>query len=256
MFDLYNTLTAYEGLLKDSYNNNNYKSKINNVNLMREIKKTIENSPEFYLENIGMGDDTTTNEASKFFEKWANLCYPNKIKFNKSLFLNGFANTYEYLLKSKYYSAQCGLTSKSQLNPDNPTFQDMMSDSYNGIIDKIRYKCQNIIWTNMMKLKSKYPMITKMISKRSDNEMIVPVEDSHMNTYVYLIDYDGSNAESYEKQYSNFDRSELEPTLSEIAKECVNKIFGHDSNIGYDEGGDYKEVCYGIVFKNTFIHVN
>lgn len=140
MFDLYNTLTAYESLLKDSYNN--YKSKINNVNLMREIKKTIENSPEFYLENIGMGDDITTDEASKFFEKWANLCYPNKIKFNKSLFLNGFANTYEYLLKSKYYSAQCGLTSKTQLNPDNPAFQDMMSDSYNGIIDKIKYKGQ------------------------------------------------------------------------------------------------------------------
>ena len=80
--------------------------------------------------------------------------------------------------------------------------------------------------------------------------------DDHTNTYVYFIDYDGSNAESYEKQYSNFDRSELELALSEIAKECVDKIFGDDSNIGYDEGGDYKEVCYGIVFRDIFIHVN
>lgn len=146
---------------------------------------------------------------------------------------------------------------KSKKTKENTvTYKEITHDEYRKIyLNKIK-KCQNLMWANMMKLKSKYPMISKMISKRGDNEMIVPVEDSHMNTYVYLIDYDGSNAESYEKQYSNFDRSELEPTLSEIAKECVNKVFGDDSNIGYDEGGDYKEVCYGIVFKNTFIHVN
>lgn len=139
---------------------------------------------------------------------------------------------------------------------DTIPYKEITHDEYRKTyLNKIK-KCQNMMWTNMMKLKSKYPMITKMISKRSDNEMIVPVEDVHLNTYIYLIDYDGSNTESYEKQYSNFDRSELEPALSEIAKECVNKIFGDDSNVSYEEGGDYKEFCYGIVYKDTFIHVN
>ncbi len=143
-----------------------------------------------------------------------------------------------------------------KIKKNSAPYKEITHDEFiKNYLNKIK-KCQNLMWTNMMKLKSKYPMITKMISKRSDNEMIVPVNDVHINTYVYLIDYDGSNVESHEKQYSNFDRSELEPALSEIAKECVDKIFGNDSNIGYDEGGDYKEVCYGIVFRDTFIHVN
>lgn len=140
MFDLYNTLIAYEGLLKNAYSN--HKSKINNINLMREIKKTVEKSPEFYLEHIGEGSNSTKEEATKFFEKWVELCYSNDIKFNKSIFLNGFANKYEYLLKSKYSTTKYGLISKSQLNPDNPNMKDILDDAYLGIIEKISYKGQ------------------------------------------------------------------------------------------------------------------
>ncbi len=139
MFDLYNTLVAYEGLLKNAYNS--YKTNINNANLMRKIEKTIEKSSEFYLKFIGEGDDKTKEEAANFFEKWAQLCYSNTIKFNKSIFLKGYVNKYEYLLKGGY-AERYGLTSETQLNPDNPMMQDILNDAYLGIIEKLSYKGQ------------------------------------------------------------------------------------------------------------------